>query len=201
MSTEVTIQAICKIEDVIKKLEEMGYILNETLVGSDSYFSSISKDDIDNTSYEKLLNSSLIVRDFSMLKKNLHKVELLHKSKQLDENGNVISEIKSSVGVESKEKAKDVFLKMGLVNWINLNQKNHFYKKDDITIIVGEVEGLEGTFIEIEAYKAIENETPEKQFEILKELVDSFGFESTGDYSCKKNYMLYQKNKFTKDIC
>ena len=201
MSTEITVQAICKIEDVMKKIEDIGYVLTETLIGSDSYFSLISKEEIENASYSQLLNSSLIIRAFKMVQKNIEKVELLHKSKVLDEDGNVISEKKSSVSIENKDKAKEVLSMTGMINWIDFNQKNHFYKKDDITIIVGEVEGLEGTFIEIESYKSIENETPENQFEILKKLVDSLGFETTGDYSCKKCYMLYQKNMFCKNHC
>ena len=78
---------------------------------------------------------------------------------------------------------------------MTLSQQNNFYVDGERTIIIGTVQGLDGTFIEIEEYDSIKDKSEKEKFEILIDFVNSLGFKTGGEYSCKKIYMLYKQSK------
>ena len=193
--TEITVQIFEDIENIKQKLESMGYTWKDTFTGCDQYFSTLSSEQVKKASYKQLLDSSIIIREFDKASNNEHQVMLVHKKKSLDEEGRVIGEEKSSVVVDSSQKSNKLLKNAGLQNWMTLKQKNSFYCLGEKTVIVGTVEGLEGSFVEIEEYNSIKDKSEQEKFAILSEFVDSLGFKKGDDYSCKKIYMLYQKNK------
>ena len=192
--TEITVQIFENIENVKAKLESLGYVWQDTFCGSDTYFSTLSAEQIAKADYKQLLDSSIIIRDFLKQKSGFHSTTLVHKLKTLSADGNVIGEQKTSVEINSAQDAKNLLTNAGLKTWIGLNQKNSFYCLGEKTIIVGTVDGLEGCFVEIEEYPSIKDKPEQQKFEILKQFVNDFGFEVGNDYSCKKIYMLYLKN-------
>ena len=191
--TEITVQIFDKIENVIKKIESLGFSWKDTFTGKDFYYSTLEKEKISKASYKELLDTSIIVREFH--KKSTDKLQtmLVHKKKVLDEKGRVVGEDKTSLSVESSKLAQKLLSSAGLENWMSLCQQNNFFVSGEVTVIIGTVEGLDGTFIEIEEYESIKNKSEKEKFEILCEFVSSLGFETGGDYSCKKIYMLYNK--------
>ena len=191
--TEITVQIFEDIENVKSKLENLGYVWQDTFCGTDTYFSTLSTNQIANATYKELLDSSIIIRDFLKQKSGFHSITLVHKQKTLSADGNVIGEQKTSVAIDNANSATQLLSNAGLENWIVLNQKNSFYCLGEKTIIVGTVDGLDGCFVEIEEYSSIKDKPEQQKFEILKDFVNSFGFEVGSDYSCKKIYMLYQK--------
>ena len=77
----------------------------------------------------------------------------------------------------------------------NAISKNNFYKNGEKVVIAGTVEGLEGSFVEIEEYPSIEHLSEDEKFMELVNFVDSLNMKHGTDYSCKKIYMLYTQNK------
>ena len=193
--TEITVQIFEDIEIIKQKLESMGYTWKDTFTGCDQYFSTLSPDQVQSASYKTLLDSSIIIREFDKSSDGAHQVMLVHKKKTLDDDGKVIGEEKSSVVVDCSQKANKLLANAGLINWMTLKQQNNFYCLGEKTVIAGTVEGLEGSFVEIEEYDSIKDKTEQEKFEILSAFVDSMGFKKGDDYSCKKIYMLYQKTK------
>lgn len=191
--TEITIQIFDSFENVKTKLQNLGYVWQDTFSGSDTYFSTLAENQTKTANYKQLLDSSIIIRDFNKQKSGFHSVSLVHKQKTLSPDGNVIGEQKTSLGIEDATTADKLLTCAGLVRWLVLKQQNSFYCLGEKTIIVGTVDGLDGCFVEIEEFDSIKH-LPEKQkFEILCEFVNSLGFATGTDYSCKKTFMLYQK--------
>lgn len=193
--TEITVQIFEDIEKVIAKVQSLGYAWKDTFTGKDIYFSTLSLSEVKNASYKDLIDSSVIIREFDKKSTGDHKTMLVHKKKTLDDDGRVVGEVKSSVEIDSSEKAHTLLSNAGLVNWMTLLQQNSFYVSGEKTIIIGTVDGLEGTFVEIEEYDSIKEKSNEEKFKILCEFVKSLGFKLGDDFSCKKIYMLYNKNK------
>lgn len=193
--TEITVQIFEEYETVVEKLKELGFEWVDTFTGCDRYYSTLSEKELNNIEYKPLLDSSIVVRSFHKKKTDVLSTMLVHKKKTLDSKGNVIGEEKSSVNVDDLEKASKVLDSAGLINWMSLNQQNSFYKNGEKTVIVGTVKGLEGTFVEIEEYPSIAELKENEKFQILSDFIDSLGMKKGNDYSCKKIYMLYQKNK------
>lgn len=193
--TEITVQIFENIDLVVEKLKSMGFEWQDTFTGCDTYFTTMNENMIDTAGYKALLDSSMIIREFHKERSNSHSIMLVHKKKTLDDKGNVIGEEKSSVNVDSSENTSKVLKNAGLINWMTLNQQNSFYKNGEKTVIVGTVKGLEGTFIEIEEYPSISMLKEGEKFAILSDFIDSLGMKKGNDYSCKKIYMLYEKNK------
>ena len=112
----------------------------------------------------------------------------------LDNNGNVIKEIKTKVEIDSVEKTKTIFENSGLFCWCDYINQNYEYRKGEVVINVQYVKEL-GTFIEIEEFNSIKNKTDEEKFEILSNIIKSLGFPIGNDYSCKKPYMFLKKKQ------
>ena len=193
--SEITVQVFEQLDDVVNKLENIGYVWKDTFTGMDQYFTTIENSKVDAASYKELLDSSIIIREFDKKSTGEHKVSIVHKKKTLDDEGRVIGEVKSNAVVDNSQDTSKVLSSAGLCNWMTLNQQNSFYVNGEKTIIVGTVKGLDGVFIEIEEYQSIADKPEQEKFNILREFVNSFGFKTGTDYSCKKIYMLYQQNK------
>ena len=192
--TEITVQVFEDIENVKTKLQNLGYVWQDTFSGTDTYFSTIPQNQIANANYKQLLDTSIIIRDFHKQKNNFHSVSLVHKRKNLSPEGNVIGEQKTTLGITNPETADQLLSNAGLVRWLVLKQQNSFFSLGEKTIIVGTVEGLDGCFVEIEQFDSIANLTEQQKFDSLRDFVKTFGFCMGNDYSCKKTFMLYQKN-------
>ena len=122
--TEITVQIFEDIETVKAKLESLGYVWQDTFCGSDTYFSTLSAEQIAKADYKQLLDSSIIIRDFLKQKSGFHSITLVHKLKTLSADGNVIGEQKTSVAIDNANSATQLLSNAGLKNWIFLNQKS-----------------------------------------------------------------------------
>ena len=60
--TEITVQVFEQINNLKKKLTLLGYTETEEFNGNDYYFTTLNKNESNTASYQKLLDSSIIVR-------------------------------------------------------------------------------------------------------------------------------------------
>lgn len=188
--TEICVQAYTALEELQRKLENAGYEFVENYNNSDTYFSTLSKRDIKKLDYKALLDSSLIVRHIEG--DNCDIKNLVYKKKTLDENGNVIKEIKTKLKIDDIDKAKQMFSSLGLTCWCDYVNQNYEYKKGEISIVVQYVDSL-GVFIEIEEFNSIKDKSDKEKFGILKDIVNALKLPLGLDFSCKKPYMFLNK--------
>lgn len=198
--TEITVQIFENIEKVKQTLISLGFNYKDTFSGTDIYFSTCKINEIKNVSFKNLIDNSLIVRSFNKSSSNVQESMIVHKLKTLDANGNNISEQKTSVKIDNPSNACNLFTNAGLTKWLTLNQINSFYTKDEVTIIIGIVGGLDGCFIEIEEYPSIGNLSSSEKFNHLTNFVKSLNLKTGSDFSCKKSLMLFNKNNTNIDI-
>ena len=188
--TEICVQAYTTLEELQRKLENAGFEFVENYNNSDTYFSTLSKRDIKKLDYKALLDSSLIVRH--IVGDSCDIKNLVYKKKTLDENGNVIKEIKTKLKIDDIDKAKQMFSSLGLTCWCDYVNQNYEYKKGEISIIVQYVEDL-GVFVEIEEFNSIKDKSDKEKFGILKDIVNALKLPLGSDFSCKKPYMFLNK--------
>lgn len=190
--TEICVQAYTTLEELQRKLENAGFEFVENYNNSDTYFSILNENDVENVDYKTLLDSSLIVRH--IVGDSCDIKNLVYKKKTLDENGNVIKEIKTKLKIDDIDKAKQMFSSLGLTCWCDYINHNYEYKKGEISIIVQYVDSL-GVFIEIEEFNSIKDKSDKEKFVILKDIVNSLNLPLGSDFSCKKPYMYLNKTK------
>lgn len=193
--TEITVQVYEDINVIKQKLLNLGFTEKDEFTGADYYFTTLRENEVKAATYKQLLDSSIIVRSYKTKFSDEVKSSLLFKNKVLNDNGDVISEEKVTTKVEDVNTAVKILKLAKLVNWVELKQKNAFYELDNKTIIVGTVEGLEGSFMEIEEFDEIKDFSAEEKIDKLVDYAKSFGFKIGTDTSVKKVYMLFNKNK------
>ena len=118
----------------------------------------------------------------------------MFKNKTLDDNGNVVNEIKTKLKIDDEEKAKTIFTNIGMTCWCDYINENIVYKKGEIALTIQNIKNL-GVFLEIEEYPSIENLSNKDKFEVLSNLVNSLGLNLNDDYSAKKPYLLLNRGE------
>ena len=193
LQTEITVQLFEDIKDVENKLIKLGFCKTEELNIQENYFTNLKNDALKNASYSNLLVTSVILRSYTTLKNKIPTAMLIRRLENLDSHNYAVGEERVIKEVEDEVHSRKVMTNIGYTNWVTLKQKNIYYKKGEITIILSDVEGL-GNFIEVEEYPSISNLVETEKIDILKQYIKSFNFNIGNDFSCKKVYMLYQKN-------
>ena len=193
LQTEITVQLFEDIKDVENKLIKLGFCKTEELNIQENYFTNLKNDALKNASYSNLLVTSVILRSYTTLKNKVPTAKLIRRLENLDSHNYAVGEERVIKEVEDEVHSRKVMTNIGYTNWVTLKQKNIYYKKGEITIILSDVEGL-GNFIEVEEYPSISNLVETEKIDILKQYIKSFNFNIGNDFSCKKVYMLYQKN-------
>lgn len=193
LQTEITVQLFEDIKDIENKLTKLGFCKTEELNIQENYFTNLKNDALKNASYSNLLVTSVILRSYTTLKNKIPTAKLIRRLENLDSHNYAVGEERVIKEVEDEVHSRKVMTNIGYTNWVTLKQKNIYYKKGEITIILSDVEGL-GNFIEVEEYPSISNLVETEKIDILKKYIKSFNFKIGNDFSCKKVYMLYQKN-------
>jgi len=190
METEITAQVLCSMEELILILNKAGFLLSESFVMQDYYFSSLpSGTNFKEVSYNELLSKSFIIRRID--EANHSQTHFLYKHKEFDNLGNVIGEHKTLTYLEDSENAISVLHLAGLKEWCKVLQENFVYTNGKIEIVVQKVKDL-GLFIEIEEYAGLQGTSAEK-FDKLVKIIKELNIPVTDNFSCKKVYMLLNK--------
>ena len=195
--TEICTQVYEDKENLEHAVLENGYEFVESYSNHDIYFSSKSFNEISNMSYKELLDNSIIVRHIKG--ENCDKKFIVYKKKELDNNGNVINEIKLKVSVDNTKNLIDIFYNLGLTCWCDYVVQNIVYKKGEVELIIQNVNEL-GSFIEIEEFPSIKDLSNDIKFKTLMDIINSLKINIGADYSCKKPFMML-KTIIRKNAC
>lgn len=143
---EITVRLNENMQSAIRKLEMQGFKKIREGEIDDLYMTSklneLKKDNIQN-----ILKKSVLLRNLKFENKEIKKIT--YKNKEIDENGNVISEEKTNLDCNDLEKAKDLFEHLEFEELIKVRYKIIVYSKDEVEYAFQDVENL-GTLIEYE---------------------------------------------------
>ena len=189
---EITVRLMDKIEDAIAKLEDKGFKKIRESDIDDIYLSNldiqIKKDNI-----QEFLKHSVLLRSLRFDEKEIKKIT--YKNKELDNNGDVISERKVNLDCTDLIKAEELFNCLGFYRLIEVKYHVVVYEKAGKEFAFQIVENL-GNLIEYENVNDFEGKSiyeinNEKQ-EMTK-YIKGFGINITNDYDVKKAFELIKK--------
>jgi predicted adenylyl cyclase CyaB len=187
--TEITVEILDDVNNLIEMLKNKNFSLVDEVDMIDYYFSKIDTETLKNMQYLDIINNSFIVRQIIGDEPSLN---LMFKSKELDELGNVIAEEKVKTPVENLEKAIKIFKLAGLNNWCEIKQHMLVYKREETEFAIQIVDGL-GSFIEYEETPSMSELTEQEKIDAMLADLKSIGINFGDDYSCKKVYMKFKK--------
>lgn len=188
-STGVCVQVYSSLPIIEQKLKLAGFKFVEKYREIDNYYTHFKKHEIKNMPYSVLISNSILLRTFKKDKTETH--FMIYKDKTINSNEEVIKEEKSITKLENMQEAKRIFTVSGLTNWCRMQIDEIKYEKASMLVFIQTVAGL-GTFLEITSTD--NNGTGELKFKELVYVANSLGLDLGKDFSCKKNYMLFQKN-------
>jgi len=186
--TEITVQVFEDVDVIRGKLESLGFTLDETYTLDDYYYSKYDSETLKGFKYLDILNNSILIRQ--IVDNDGEQVEMIFKSKTMDQNDNVISEEKIKTKVDSFEKARKVLELGGLNMWCNLFNFSYNYSKGETAIALQVIKDL-GVFIEFEENDTMKDMNEEEKFNYMKDILLGFGLKLGEDFSAKKVYMKF----------
>lgn len=195
---EITVRLNENMQSAIRKLEMQGFKKIREGEIDDLYMTSklneLKKDNIQN-----ILKKSVLLRNLKFENKEIKKIT--YKNKEIDENGNVISEEKTNLDCNDLEKAKDLFEHLEFEELIKVRYKIIVYSKDEVEYAFQDVENL-GTLIEYEntedfTGKSLDeiNDTKNNMYNEIK----NTGVKLTDEMDVKKAYELILNKYFKND--
>ena len=180
-------------ENAFDKLEKQGFKLIRTSTIEDKYLTSkireLTKDNI-----QYILKNSVLLRYLNIEGKEFKKIT--YKYKNVDKDGNIISETKININCEDLLEAEKLFENLGFELLTIVKYKVKVYEKNGIELAFQNVEGL-GSMIEYENEEDFENKNIEeikKSKQKMEEKIESFGILIEKGNDVKKAKELIEKN-------
>ena len=187
--TEITVEILDDVKGLIEMLKNKNFSLEDEFDMIDYYFSKDDTETLKKLEYLDIINHSFLVRQIIG---NDNSVNIMFKSKELDDKGNVIAEEKVKTPVENLEKAIKIFKLSGLNNWCEIKQHMLVFKRGETEFAIQIVDGL-GSFIEYEETASMSEFTEQEKIDAMLADLKGLGINIGSDYSCKKVYMKFLK--------
>lgn len=143
---EITVRLNERIQDAIIKLEKQGFKKIRESEIEDIYMTSKIKE-LNKNNIQEILKKSVLLRSLKIGNKEIKKIT--YKNKELDKNGDVISEDKINIECGDLEKAKELFEHLEFEELVKVKYKVLVYTKGKIEYAFQDVKNL-GTLIEYE---------------------------------------------------
>lgn len=132
---EITIRAQCSEEELKEILKKDNFILKNEYYAKDIFM--IPKDiDILKTSTREILSKAILLREFQGISSNKHKMKITVKHKEINENGEILSQNSVNCEVMNIQDAKEIFDSIGYKELMTIKEKHFAYSKDKFEIII-----------------------------------------------------------------
>lgn len=189
---EITVRLNEKIEEAISKLKKNGFKKIRESDIDDTYLSNLNikmkKENI-----QEFLKHSVLLRKLKLNGKEIKKIT--YKNKELDNNGDVISEQKVNLNCDDLIKAENLFNCLGFYNLIEVKYHVIVYEKNGNEFAFQIVENL-GILIEYENVNDFEGKSVieiNKAKNEMLEYVKACNINITDEYDVKKAFELIDK--------
>ena len=165
-SNEITIKIIDTKENLIKLLIEKGFKKGRKFSLDDYYFIP-DNIDINKFSAREILSKAIIIRYITEGNKVFKKVTF--KRKNIDENGNILSQDSINCDIENIDDAKKLFSAIGYNEIMNIKENDVIYCKDNFELALKFIDNGD-ILIEIETEENTEWDSIEKLINIIEKL-------------------------------
>ena len=194
---EITVRLDENMQSAIRKLENQGFKKIRESKIDDIYMTSKLKE-LNKDNIQTILKKSVLLRNLKLENKEIKKIT--YKNKEIDKNGDIISEQKINLDCSDLEKAKDLFEHLEFEELIRVRYKVTVYSNDKAEYAFQDVENL-GVLIEYENMddfggKTLDeiNSAKDKMFKEIK----NTGINVTDEKDVKKAYELILNKYFNK---
>lgn len=163
-SNEVTVKIICNKEELIKILKDNGFKRGREFSLDDYYFIP-NNIDIAKLSTRDILAKAVIIRYIIDDGKVIQKITF--KRKNIDEQGNILSQDSINCDISNIEDAKKLFQSIGYSEIMNIKENDVIYYKNNFELALKFVKNGD-LLIEIETEENTEWDTIDK----IKQIID-----------------------------
>ena len=182
MSNEITVKLKCSIEEICNLLENKNFKIAEKFILDDTYF--IPKElDITGMTHREILSRALLLRDITDFIPERKVIKLTFKSKQIDKQGNILSQSKVDCEILNAETGKAFVEAIGYRQLMNIKENDIVYEKDNLNISIKDIENGD-KLIEVET---VEDNNELDTIEKIKQKISELQIPiDTNDYFVKK---------------
>ena len=180
-NNEITVKIRIELDKFYDLLENKGYSISYKFSMNDTYF--IPKDlEIDTMASREILSKAILVRDIINETKNKRDKKITFKKKQIDKEGNILSQEAINCDIIELEDAKKLLNEIGYKEIMNIKEDDIVYEKDGFQLAIKDIKNGDN-LIEIETEENEELNTIEKiKQKILQEEIPIY----TDNYFVKK---------------
>ena len=194
---EITVRLNENMQSAIRKLEKQGFKKIRESEIDDIYMTSKLKE-LNKDNIQTILKKSVLLRNLKLENKEIKKIT--YKNKEIDKNGDIISEQKINLDCSDLEKAKDLFEHLEFEELIRVKYKVMVYNKDKVEYAFQDVENL-GVLIEYENMDDFEGKSLDEINTVKKNMFEEIkntGINLTEEKNVKKAYELILNKYFNK---
>ena len=194
---EITVRLDENMQNAIRKLEKQGFKKIRESEIDDIYMTSKLKE-LNKDNIQTILKKSVLLRNLKLENKEIKKIT--YKNKEIDKNGDIISEQKINLDCSDLEKAKDLFEHLEFEELIRVKYKVMVYNKDKVEYAFQDVKNL-GVLIEYENMNDFEGKSLDEINTVKKNMFEEIkntGINLTEEKDVKKAYELILNKYFNK---
>ena len=194
---EITVRLDENMQSAISKLENQGFKKIRESEIDDIYMTSKLKE-LNKDNIQTILKKSVLLRNLKLENKEIKKIT--YKNKEIDKNGDIISEQKINLDCSDLEKAKDLFEHLEFEELIRVRYKATVYGKCKVEYAFQDVENL-GVLIEYENMDDFEGKSLDEINTVKKNMLEEIkntGINLTEEKDVKKAYELILNKYFNK---
>ena len=182
MSNEITVRLKCNIKEMCNLLENKNFIVTDEYCLNDTYF--IPKElDLEIITHREIISKAIILREITETMSNQQIVKLVFKTKQIDINGDILSQKKYECEILNVKDGETFINSIGYKKLMTIKEYDKSYERDDFKITIKDVENGE-KLIEIET---VEDNKELDTIEKIKDKVNQLELPlDTNDYFVKK---------------
>lgn len=179
MSNEITVKIKGNLKEFYKMLEERNYKIVDKFTIDDTFF--IPKNlEIDNITTREILSKAVLIRNIVKDGKSIKKITF--KIKDIDKNGNILSQSKIDCDILNIDDAKNLLDAIGFKEIMNIKERDVVYEKDGIPLAIKNIANGDN-LIEVET----EDKDGFRTIEELKETINKLDIPiETDNYFVKK---------------
>lgn len=177
---EITVLVYDEMDEIVSKLLALGFSFSEKFTLIDTY---MLKEDIDlfETDGLVILQNCILLRDFG------YKKYIVYKDKKYGLNGEILSQNKIKVVVESIKDSEILFNHLGYKKIFSITDEVIYYKNDVFAVCIQNIINQNKIYIEIEATDDdLVNSNDAEIKQILKLRLQSLGINTGDNYDEKK---------------
>lgn len=182
MNNEITVRLKCNIKEMCNLLENKNFIVTDEYCLNDTYF--IPKElDLEIITHREIISKAIILREIIETMSNKKIVKLVFKTKQIDINGDILSQKKYECEILNVKDGETFINSIGYKKLMTIKEYDKSYEKDEFKITIKDIENGE-KLIEIET---LEDNKELDTIEKIKDKVNQLKLPlDTNDYFVKK---------------